>query len=66
VTVAAPGRFRAAMRMLVFTLLGVTALIFAFGLGLGAQVGAIIGSTVIVIGVVLHGVQPVLDWLTKP
>lgn len=54
------------MRMLVFTLLGVTALIFAYGLGLGAQVGAIIGTTVIVVGVVLHGVQPVLDWLTKP
>lgn len=52
--------------MLVFTLVGVTALIFAYGLGLGGTVGAVIGGSVIVLGVILHGIQPLLDWLTEP
>lgn len=54
------------MRLLVFTLAGMTALIFAYGLGLGGTVGAVIGGSIFLLGIILHGIQPLLDWLTEP
>lgn len=59
------GRFPA-VRLLAFTTLGFMALLAAYTLGLGGQVGVIIALTIIFVGALLEAWQPLIDWLTEP